>query len=110
MTYAYTLTDVFTDVYCSSTGHYGVDVRISYRGHNRKRSYDFNGGFWLPQAYIPATMPKYIERAVDERLRELYTAGKLRFYECDRDGNRRYDDLRYHDPRAFEWQIGLHHA
>ncbi len=96
-------------VYCSSTGHYQARVHVDRDGKREHYEYDFDGTLlWKGKRdWRERACPKYLEAAILEKLRELYADGILRVYENDRDGNRRYDDLRYHVPEQFEWLIGL---
>lgn len=49
--------------------------------------------------------PNYVYETVERQILDMIRAGKLRFYECDRDGNKRYENLRYHSADSFEWVI-----
>lgn len=94
-------------VYCSSTMHYEIRLTL-LRGKRRlSANYDFNGGLMYVRSRHPSPCPKYLECAILDRVRELYRAGKLRFYEYDRDQNKRFDELRYHHAPSFEHLIDL---
>ncbi len=42
------------------------------------------------------TLPAYFHLEIKRALHDLLTDGKPVFHEFDRDGNKRYDELRYH--------------
>jgi hypothetical protein len=89
-------------VNCSSTGHYSarVDYSIVARDGSvkkRKRTWFYIG--------TKSALPQYVQDEIFRQLRALYCDGELSIYENDRDGNARYEDLRYHEPRHFEYMI-----
>lgn len=105
-----TVTYVSEHIYCSSTMHYGVSITLVRAGKYAYREYDFDG-FLLAKGKRGHTQaipcPKYIETAILERLREMHSDGTLKVYEITQDGERRYNDLRYHHEPHFEHLIGL---
>lgn len=104
-----TVTHVSSNVYCSSTMHYAVSVKLERGTKRAYYEYDFDGALlWQgKRTWRERPCPKYIEAAILEQLRAMHQAGELHVYENDRDGNRRYTDLRYHDPIHFARLIGL---
>ncbi len=46
-------------------------------------------------------VPKYVMDAIMREMLRLTTDEQLTFYEYDRDGEKRYDGLRYHEPEYF---------
>lgn len=93
---------VYSSVNCSSTGHYSARISYSIMGkygdaQKYKREWFYIG--------THSTLPQYAQDEIFRILRNLYRAGLLRFYENDQDGNARYEDLRYHEPRHFEYMI-----
>lgn len=86
-------------VYVSSSFHYHFDVAFkehgeafSEHGFTHYRTYAF--GVFNP---MDRQYPKYVERAVEEKILELLKSGAATFHEYDRDGIMRFEDLRYYD-------------
>lgn len=78
----------------TSTGHYGWEV--SYRdtsGNRHHRWYHY--GLMKPMEF---KAPKYLIAEVERLIAADIENGITVFYEFDRDGNKRYENLRYHDP------------
>lgn len=89
----YTEILVSSSVYVNSQGDYTFSVRIKGFGHVK---YDPSVGFWTATA--EPKFPKYVEEAVDEQVVQILLSNDTVYYEYDRDGNKRYDNFRYHDP------------
>jgi hypothetical protein len=89
----YTEILVSSSVYVNSQGDYTFSVRIKGYGHVK---YDPSVGFWTETA--EPKFPKYVEEAVDEQVVQLLMGNDTVYYEYDRDGNKRYENFRYHDP------------
>jgi hypothetical protein len=100
---------VHEHVYCSSTMHYAADVTLERNGKLAYYMYDFNGSLLRlgKRGYTERPCPKYLEAAILAKLRDAYIQGVVKVYEHDRDGNRRYDGLRYHERGHFENLIGV---
>lgn len=98
---------ILHDVYCTSSyNHYGAVV-ISGGGTTRRREYDFDGagilradGYGRFKGY-----PAYVYREAAQKFAEAHAQGKLRVYEYNRDEQKRYENLRYHDPDWFADKI-----
>ena len=93
---------VYSGVNCSSTGHYSA--RISYSIVSKDGSTEKYKREWFYIGTVSA-LPQYAQDEIFRILRTLYSAGLLRFYENDQDGNARWEDLRYHEPQHFEYMI-----
>jgi len=91
--------------YVNSLSQYHFHVAFDeYRkdGAWRHRVLDYSFGLLYPMDF---KAPAYLDRAIrTEILRALKTDG-IRFYEHDRDGNQRFDDLRYHNQESVDWII-----
>ena len=87
------LLKVSSTVYCTSTGHYFFSCVFDYHHSRPTIQYCLNGGTDKP-------LPKYALAAIKEHI-GFEGPDKFKVYECDRDGNARYTDLRYHDPEYF---------
>lgn len=98
---------VSDEIYCTSTGHYFAKVWISDGATRDKRDIDLDGCriMWKDKPFTYNGYPKYITQAIADGLKEKWDNGELSVYEFDRDGNRRYQQLRYHDPHRLQWQI-----
>ena len=112
----YQLSHVSSKVYCSSSGHYGVDVAYNvYDATGRLVETEHctycpnDEGFWKKKSIVPGSRPKYLVNAIELTLRRKFQAGELRFYEYDKDGNRRWDNFRYHEDHHFAYQIREDH-
>lgn len=91
-------------VYVSSTGHWFFSV--SWDIHNREGvKVGRHGGDWDGdhaflrgvKSDIPTRLPDYLNDELDRCVYEKLKAGELRFYEYNRDGVKRYENLRYVD-------------
>lgn len=97
-------------IYVSSTSHCFVRVRFDECRSGRvvksyNRAYEI-GGLMLEakDGFIGRfTVPNYMIREVNRQLHETLSAGAVEFYEVDRDGNERRDNLRYFDEQMWEW-------
>lgn len=93
----YTAIIVHRDIYCSSSHNYVGRVTIVSSRKRETRYYDVHNGTieqhsnWSEKCY-----PAYVRNAVKRQYRDMLEQGELSVYECDRDGNRRYHDYRYH--------------
>lgn len=99
----YTNIRILTDVYCSSTHHYGFTVYC----HDAKRGYKLDycpsiGLTYFDKRGRPCakSFPKYVIDEVERLIYEAYSENRLMVYEVDREGNRRRSDYRYHSD---EW-------
>ena len=112
--------EVSTSVYCSSSGHHVIKIYGSFGGERFNIDVDGSGLSYVqkrranrwgyrPWAYVPrGKYPAYFYAALADKLATV-TADTWTFYEVDRDGNERYEELRYHHRPAFdgllEWAI-----
>jgi hypothetical protein len=107
----YTQVKVVCNFYCSSSQDYFATVRWVENDNLRQR-----GGreFWINQnAFLGKgrrmewwTAPKYLMQAVEEQLWQAVGSGDYVVHENDRDGNRRYKDLRYHSANYLKRMVG----
>lgn len=93
---------VYPGVNCSSTGHYSA--RIAYSVVNKDNIVKDRRKAWFYIGTVSA-LPQYAQDEVFRQLRTLYHDKVIVFYEHGRDGNARYEDLRYHEPAHFEYMI-----
>lgn len=93
---------VLTEVRCMSDGHYWF--RVTMDG-GPVRSYQPECGFEAVAKAWQFTWeaPKYLIAETDRLIAKGCREGRFKVYECDRDGWKRYEDLRYHDPAMFAW-------
>lgn len=54
---------------------------------------------------FPQDAPRYITREVQAQIIAFYDADKLKVYECDREGNQRFENLRYFEPDMLTYAI-----
>lgn len=106
-------------VYVSSSGDYTVDVLYKENakpegGARFCREFHLNAEKFMTNnnqlGYVK--MPKYVISEVLCQLRKLVEADGLRPYEYDRDGNKRWDNLRYYDrdvilEKSQDWPISM---
>lgn len=81
------------DVYIDSLGHYHFMVMS-----NKLKIDHFSDGF--ERITHP---PEYLELETKRQIAALLKSGEAKFYEHDRDGNRRYTELRYRNPDMEAW-------
>jgi hypothetical protein len=93
---AYTEAKVIGDINCSSSADHFIDVKLLKRGVWHKYAYYFEGGSFIGKRGWDIQIPGYARRMVDEAILADLKAG-ARVFEYDRDGNKRYDELRYHE-------------
>lgn len=92
---------VLHDVYCNSQGHFEF---FAYSTAGPFAVCDSGGGERLGKSgWDLWDVPIYVDNEVRRQVGELARAGKLHFYEHDRDGDKRYDNLRYVDQEHVEW-------
>lgn len=98
----YSNVKVLTEVRCMSDGHYWFTVMMD---GGPSRSYQPESGFEAVKRAWQLTWeaPKYLTTETDRLIAEGCREGRFKVYECDRDGYKRYDKLRYHDPAIFAW-------
>lgn len=99
---------VLNTIYCSSSGHYYGKVSIrNGRGKRDVRDFDFQNGVLLHKndfaEYKGA--PKYILDEIKTLYHQMLEGDKLIVYEVNQDGERRYTELRYHDPDKLRYLI-----
>lgn len=100
----YEVVKVIDEVYVSSSGHHFFKVVIIEVATDRRRraldTYSFGEAEPFDHRY-----PKYVIEATERAALKLLKSGKVTFYEYDRDGEKRYTDLRYHDEHNTAWMI-----
>jgi len=83
---------VLNGVYISSDFHYHFHCRIEGKG----RDYTPDMGFLAKDGpYSYRGYPLYVHTEVQRQIAKKLRDGTFSFYEYDREGNRRYDELRY---------------
>jgi len=98
---------VFKDVYVSSSCDYHFHLHI--QGYGRV-IYDPSMGFYVEDSQQDPSMnrfPQYVRREVDRQILERFKAADTIYYEYDRDHNKRYENLRYHDNERVNWWIEI---
>ena len=91
---------VFASLYCTSMCDYFATAIIIGGGRRETREIDLNGLriMWHNKPFTYKGYPQYVSRSIADQLKQMLDEGELSVYEYDRDGNRRYHDLRYHHP------------
>jgi hypothetical protein len=104
-------------VYISSSGDYFVDVLYKENakpenGARFCRRFHLNAERFMTNDNQPGyiQMPKYVTDEVLRQVRQLVEADELKPYEYDRDGYKRWNDLRYYErdvilKHSQEWPI-----
>lgn len=102
--HAYLNVQILREVYVSSSGHYFGKMRYVYNGQRFTRDVDLSNGTVLAmkQPY-PISLPKYVMRRVWELYLEAFEKGHNDYYEYDRDGNKRWEELRYYSREGANW-------
>lgn len=96
------------EVNVSSSFNYTADVWFWEAGVRKSYWYDPQIGLESKsQNHHGREVPKYVTEAIEAELRRLYQNGEIRFFEYDRDGNKRYENLRYCEPLHFAHYIGI---
>lgn len=87
---------VSNHIYCSSSMDHFVSVFFLVNGNRVARDYWFEGNH-LIQADTPFEyrIPLYFAQEIHAAIVEMLK-GEPKVYEFDRDGNKRYENLRYH--------------
>lgn len=84
---------VSTLCYVSSSGHYHWDV-----GYSDTRGKRYTGSYCYGFGLYERCIPKYLETEIEKRIADMLESGTTKFHEYDRDGNKRFENLRYHLP------------
>jgi hypothetical protein len=101
---AYLNIQVLREIYVSSSGHYFGKMRYVHNGQRFTRDVDLNNGTVLALDDVyPVQLPQYVMRRVWELYLEAFEHGHNDYYEYDRDGNKRYDNLRYFSYEGEAW-------
>lgn len=100
---AYTDIRVHREINVSSSFDYFVKVYYKHNGQRMSRDYWITGGA-LESLQNTGTVkvPRYVMHEVDAQLLDLMKSGRAKYYEYDRDGHKRYEDLRYYDPERVQ--------
>lgn len=104
---------VWTHINISSSGHYFAEMsytEVDRDGKIRRtwsRDYCVSDDIFLALSPYQDewSAPKYVYEAVHSQLIDLHEKGKLKFFEYDRDKNKRYENLRYHEPEHWQWLV-----
>lgn len=104
----YTNIQVWDGIYCSSTTDYSVDVTYLENGKRTRRTFWVNQNCFdgLGNQFTWETAPKYLLHDVNQALYLMLSAGDYQVYEIDRDGEKRYENLRYHMPNYLLRMVG----
>jgi len=97
---------VSNEIYCSSSGHHFIRVSYQVAGERRAGDYCFEVNSLSGKKTPSLILPKYFERDIKRAAHELLTNGKPVYHEYDRDGNKRYEELRYHYDDWAAWMTG----
>ncbi len=92
----YTEVSVLSEVNVSSTRHYSFRVVIKEANKIHRVFYDGSKGFWTETTH--PRFPQYVIRECQRQTMSRLLSDDTRYFEYDRDGNKRYENLRYHDP------------
>lgn len=91
----------YTDIETQSTGyvsssyHYFTEVTFKENGKLMRMR------LCIPSdLYQPSALPKYACLEIMRQLRQRVESGQIRFHEFDRDGNKRWEGLKYFDQDA----------
>jgi hypothetical protein len=85
-----------SQINCSSSGHHFVDVFFTVSGDPTMRTWCFEMDTLLyADGFGSYRIPQYFERELKEALIKLLESNP-KVYEYNRDGIRRYENLRYH--------------
>ena len=100
----YSSVKVYSKVRCMSDGHHWFSVKLDYTsGGYLTREYSPGYGFDGLGYALGWTAPAYVEAMVKHEIGQMCRDNVFNVYECDRDGNKRRDDLRYHNADVFKW-------
>lgn len=100
MTQRYTDIYVFKDINVSSSGHYFAKVAYQDRGERVVRDYCLTSGFIARRKYNAGDWtgaPSYLEQEARRLIVENIRNGWFAYFEYDREGSKRYSNLRYYD-------------
>ena len=101
---AYVDIQVFREINVSSSGHYFGKMRYVHNGRRITLEVDLSNGVVMGKRNFDAIqLPQYVLRRVWELYLEAFEKGHNRYFEYDRDGNKRYDDLRYYSHESVDW-------
>lgn len=78
-----------------------IGIHITKRDRRVKREKRYT---WREARY-----PRYVWQAIADELLKSITEDKWKFYEYDREGIERYEDLRYHDKERFDSFVKYRH-
>lgn len=97
----YSVRGIATEVRIFSNGQYSFKVFIDgctfwYR--------NYSPGFTIDDF---TNAPAYLYIAIKDAIADGIRDDRFKWYECDRDGNKRYGDLRYHDLDCLRASVGI---
>lgn len=97
------------EINCSSSGHYTVKVWYTDTEDGKRWMRHFSLEdymFCSVKQYLDYwRAPFYLTLEVMRQLQNWLKDGTLKVYEYNRDGVKRYEDLRYHEPAHLKWLI-----
>lgn len=96
---------VINEVYVSSSFHHFFRVVMKQVAGDKRLHVTDDYGFEFAEPFEHRRYPKYVLEATERAILELLKSGKAVFHEYDRDGCKRYEDLRYHDDESVKWMI-----
>lgn len=96
---AYTIIAVEDEIYCSSSADHFVSVHYRHNGKDKQRDYHFEQSVLVNDTGDEMTTPRYVISEIQRQLLPILKDGSARVYEYDQDGVKRWQALRYHDPK-----------
>ncbi len=96
---------VIDEVYVSSSNHHFFRVVMKQLSGDKRLHINDDYAFGCAEPFEHRRYPKYVLEAVERAILELLKSDKAIFHEIDRDGEKRYEDLRYHEDRDTAWMI-----
>src|SRR5512145_2001717 len=101
---AYTDIRVLKAIYVSSAGHYCAHVRYTHRRRRRTRDVTLSDvGVMYMKGMGEIVVPAYVTQEIARQVLEMMADGSASYYEYNRDGEKRYECLRYHAQENVDW-------
>lgn len=105
MNRAYTNIAVTRYINVSSTGHYFGHVVFRRGGRGWGYDFDLSNGYVMTKKNMDALhLPQYVMTTIRHLYIECLKTDAI-YYEYDREGERRYSNLRYHSQETVNWII-----
>lgn len=91
----YTKIVISSTIYVSSTCHYFATVFFLENGVSKRAT------LCIPSDLDKsAPLPAYAKEQIKRQIRHKVEAGEMSFHEYDKEGNKRWENLRYYDPEV----------